>query len=297
VHVHRAEIMTEPAPNASSGRSWAIGVGLALLVGYTLLLISFLHEGKTGSSTFNAVQSPEADALHIESSVLVIDPSRDTLRLRLEMVPAGPLGDKNHHLTKDLSLFVDNATGNTLLHFKQGDKLHPIEVTLELFDGEFAYYPIDRYTSSLALEAYLGDERSAGVPLTLKFTSKNHTLHVDAALGAESTPSELNVDFTLYRPTPVVFFVVFVYLIMAALTAGAATVTVGVLLRGLRPEFGMFTWTAALLFAFPGIRNSLPGTPPLGCLTDFLIFFWAEIIIALCMIALLVKWIGFNLKK
>jgi hypothetical protein len=135
------------------------------------------------------------------------------------------------------------------------------------------------------------------VPLTLQFTSRNHTLHVDAALGAESTPATLTVALTLYRPRPIVFFVVFMSLIMAALTVGAATVTVGVVLRGLRPEFGMFTWTAALLFAFPGIRNALPGTPPLGCLTDFLIFFWAEILIALCMVALLVKWIGFNLTQ
>lgn len=293
------EVVPEPTatPNSRAGRRWASGVGLALLLGYAVVVISFITEGRTKSDTFNVAPAAETDSLQIDGSVLVIDPARDTLRLRLEIVPAGTLGDKQHHLTKDVSLSVDNVAGNTLFRFKKGAPIHPIEVTLDLFDGEFAYYPVDRYASTLEIAAHLGDDESAGVPLTLKFTSRNHVLHVGAARRADSTPSELTVDLKLYRPMPVVSFVVFMYLIMAALTAGAATVTVGVLVRGLRPEFGMFTWTAALLFAFPGIRNSLPGTPPLGCLTDFLIFFWTEIIIALCMIALLVKWIGFNLKK
>ncbi|MCC8245065.1 DUF4436 family protein [Saccharothrix luteola] len=30
---------------------------------------------------------------------------------------------------------------------------------------------------------------------------------------------------------------------------------------------------AALLFAVPGIRNSMPNTPPVGTLTGFIVFF------------------------
>ena len=47
---------------------------------------------------------------------------------------------------------------------------------------------------------------------------------------------------------------------------------------------------AALLFAFPTVRNNLPGNPPIGSLNDFLAFFWTEGIVALALIAILVTW-------
>jgi hypothetical protein len=36
-----------------------------------------------------------------------------------------------------------------------------------------------------------------------------------------------------------------------------------------------------LLFAFAIVRNAQPGTPPIGTYSDFISFFWAEVIIAL----------------
>ena len=41
---------------------------------------------------------------------------------------------------------------------------------------------------------------------------------------------------------------------------------------------------AALLFAFPTVRNNLPGNPPIGSLNDFLAFFWTEGIVALALV-------------
>ena len=49
-----------------------------------------------------------------------------------------------------------------------------------------------------------------------------------------------------------------------------------------------FAFLAALLFAFPTVRNNLPGNPPIGSLNDFLAFFWTEGIVALALVALLI---------
>jgi len=37
------------------------------------------------------------------------------------------------------------------------------------------------------------------------------------------------------------------------------------------------------LFAFPAVRNSQPGVPPVGTWGDFVSFFWAESMIALAL--------------
>lgn len=48
---------------------------------------------------------------------------------------------------------------------------------------------------------------------------------------------------------------------------------------------------AALLFAFASVRNAQPGTPPIGTYSDFISFFWAEVIIALCLVILVFTWV------
>eukprot|EP00455_Lapot_gusevi_P038771 TRINITY_DN4346_c0_g1_i1.p1 TRINITY_DN4346_c0_g1~~TRINITY_DN4346_c0_g1_i1.p1 ORF type:complete len:107 (+),score=31.19 TRINITY_DN4346_c0_g1_i1:51-371(+) len=40
----------------------------------------------------------------------------------------------------------------------------------------------------------------------------------------------------------------------------------------------LLAFFAAVIFALPSLRNSLPFQPPLGCLLDFGSFFWAEIV-------------------
>src|SRR6185437_14931326 len=56
-------------------------------------------------------------------------------------------------------------------------------------------------------------------------------------------------------------------------------------------EISMFSFLGALLFAFPALRNSQPGTPPIGTMSDFIAFFWAEVIIALSLLSVVLRWI------
>jgi hypothetical protein len=48
---------------------------------------------------------------------------------------------------------------------------------------------------------------------------------------------------------------------------------------------------AALLFAFPAIRAIEPSVPPMGVLSDYIGFFWAETIVAISLIVHLYSWI------
>ena len=49
-------------------------------------------------------------------------------------------------------------------------------------------------------------------------------------------------------------------------------------------------WMGALLFVPPDIRNMVPGTPPMGFFTDFLVFFWVETLLALYPFIMVLTW-------
>lgn len=57
------------------------------------------------------------------------------------------------------------------------------------------------------------------------------------------------------------------------------------------PEMGEMAFCAALLFAFPAIRNVQPFAPPMGVLSDYLGFFWAESLVAVTLLIKLNMWL------
>jgi hypothetical protein len=53
----------------------------------------------------------------------------------------------------------------------------------------------------------------------------------------------------------------------------------------------MLTWLAALLFALIPLRNAMPNAPPIGAEIDVIVFFWAETVVALTLVTVLVTWL------
>jgi len=114
---------------------------------------------------------------------------------------------------------------------------------------------------------------------------------IDAAKSKDSTGDYVGIDMTIARAGTTKFFSFFVMIMMWGLTLGVVFLTLSVVLRGRKIEVSMFSFTAALLFAFAAVRNAQPGTPPIGTYSDFISFFWAEVIIALCLMLLVFTWV------
>jgi hypothetical protein len=131
------------------------------------------------------------------------------------------------------------------------------------------------------------DEISIGVD----FVGSIPGFKIDAAKSNESTDDYVGIDMTIARASTTKFFSLFVMAMMWGLTIGVIFLTLSVVLRGRKVELAMFSFTAALLFAFAAVRNAQPGTPPIGTYSDFISFFWAEVIIALCLIILVFTWV------
>ncbi|MGW7434645.1 DUF4436 family protein [Streptomyces sp. NPDC054849] len=78
---------------------------------------------------------------------------------------------------------------------------------------------------------------------------------------------------------------------VAVMWALAASVLIGAWYLTTRGEglvWAALGWMAATLFALSAFRNNAPGTPPIGCVMDWFASLWAETVIALCLIAVVV---------
>jgi hypothetical protein len=129
------------------------------------------------------------------------------------------------------------------------------------------------------------------IPIGVDFVGSVPGFKINAAKAKESTNDYVGIDMTVARASTTKFFSLFVMVMMWGLTIAVLLLTLSVVLRGRKVEVSMFSFTAALLFAFSTVRNAQPGTPPVGTYADFISFFWAEVIIALCLVALVFTWV------
>ena len=129
------------------------------------------------------------------------------------------------------------------------------------------------------------------VPIGVDFLGSIHGFRIDAAKSHESTDDYVGIEMTISRASTVKFFAIFIILMMWGLTIAVIFLTLSVVTRGRKVEIGMCSFLAALLFAFAAVRNSQPGAPPIGTFSDFISFFWSEVIIASCLVSLIFTWL------
>jgi len=129
------------------------------------------------------------------------------------------------------------------------------------------------------------------IPVGVDFEGSIPGFKIDAAKSRDSDEDLVGIEMTIARASTTKFFSLFVMVMMWGLTISVLLLTLSCVLRGRKVELAMFSFTAALLFAFAAVRNAQPGTPPIGTYSDFISFFWAEVIIALCLVVLVFTWL------
>ena len=330
--------MENPAAPPKRGKLIIVALVLLVIFGiaYALVLRSYIKEGgqRVASVTHEGERSPN----HIEVSVKIVsvDPIKGDVVMRLEFEPHGNLTtDEGTTLARDLRLYVNSATGRQEHDFARGKRMNPLEVVVDMYEGEVMDYPFDSHRAQLMLYmevptpaapagAAAGASSGAGasasppaaaaspaaaaeegaepratpeppdeddIPLVVELYGSISGLEIEATRTRESTPTFVAIDMEIERASTVRFFSTFIMTAMWLLALAVLFLTLWVALGGRKVELAMFSFLGALLFAFPALRNSQPGTPPIGTLSDFIAFFWAEMIIALCLLTLLALWL------
>jgi hypothetical protein len=278
-------------------------VGLLLLLifagAYIFVLTAYKNEGANRAAELAPdTQKAGENRIDVTGRIVTADVIKGDVVVRLEFTPKGSfLSADGATLARDLDLYVASATGKNVHEFKKGKRMSPIEAVVEIYEGEPMDYPFDAHTAELMFffepTAAKGGEAGGNesIPVAVELRGSVAGLRIDADYAKENAPDHAVIEINIQRATTAVFFSVFIMIAMWALTIGVICLVFRVFAGHRKIEISMFSFLGALLFAFPALRNSQPGTPPIGTLSDFLAFFWAEVIIALSLLSVVLRWL------
>ena len=273
---------------------------LAIFAGaYIYIFSAYKNESNNRSAELVAdTQRAGENRIDVSGRIVTADPIKGDIVVRLEFTPHGSFASGDSAtLSRDLDLYVSSATGKNVHEFKKGKRMNPVEAIVEIYEGEPMDYPFDAHAAELSFFFEPGGGKggdpgvSEAIPVAAAMRGSVAGLRIDTEYAKENTPDHAVIDISIERSSTAVFFSVFIMLAMWALTIGVICLVFRVYAGQRKIEISMFSFLGALLFAFPALRNSQPGTPPIGTMGDFLAFFWAEVIIALSLLSVLLRWL------
>lgn len=308
--------MEEETPKSKKPLIIAMVLLVLFAAAYIFVLTKYNSEGEDRAAWLEPdTQKAGENRIDVNGRIVTADPVKGDVMVRLEFKPHGSLlSPDGATLARDLDLYVASATGKNVHEFKKGKRMSPVEAVFEMYEGEPMDYPFDEHTAQLEFffEGKGGEGGGAQpIPVTvalrgsvagLRFETEHATkAESEPAKDAEqakesehtkvSTPEHPVITIQIERASTARFFSIFIMIAMWALTIGVIFLVYRVFAGHRKIEISMFSFLGALLFAFPALRNAQPGTPPIGTFSDFLAFFWAEVIIALSLLSVVLCWL------
>ncbi len=289
---------------------------LFLILGIiTILAILATAQNQTNGTT-------KTDYIEVLGKVISIDVVKGDVSIRLEFIPHGKFfKEEDGTLTQNLKFDINSSNGKQEIAFEKGKRMNPTEAVLNMYDGDISDYPFDAHKADLIFyftakpekpktteekpktteenpatetktEKPVEEEISeVEVPFSLDFTPALAGYNITAAKTKDSDETFMDMELTITRGSMAKFFSVFVMILMWAITIVVASLAFSVVFRDRKPEIAMFSFIATLLFAFVTLRNGLPFAPPIGINFDYLSFFLAEIILAVCLVSIVATWV------
>lgn len=302
-----------------SAKEIIIAIVILAVVGAAMFLTikTFNAEGIQKSTTISDKGTPSKNFVDINVQLLSFDPIKGDATARVSFTPEGSLAGDDGSIKQDLKFFINSANGKQEIDYAKGKRMTPVEAVIPIYEGNAADYPFDKHKAQV--ELYLtpgkagekkeadktaphpaGDEEAApkkdetaleDIPIDVDWFGSLPGYTITAANTKESDENYVLFEVGLERSNIAVFFSIFVSVLMWLLTIAVLFLMISVLFRGRKAELAMFSFMAALLFAFYAVRNSQPNVPPIGVLSDFLAFFWAELIVGACLLAGVFTWV------
>lgn len=265
-----------PATWPSWMRRAAAGLGVVAVIA-AVVIWSQVSGVAGGSRPVQVGDAESSNRVDITATVVRVDPAGGELVLRLLVVPRGDLTTEGGlSPTEDLEILTSIAM-KTDPFFPADERIGAVDVPVALGGSGITAYPFDRYSASIEFTARQGGRV---VPVHVSFTNRDalFAASIDAYVEGDSAVIELELG----RSGGVFTFALFMVIAMWALAIAVAAAAWYLFSRRRGLVWPALGWMAASLFAIAAFRNAAPGAPPIGSLLDYLAFFWAEAIIAVC---------------
>ena len=280
---------------------------MPFLAAFTFLFLTFLPLGAQDQVIDDGLPTVPGKEPVLSMNLIGFDASTGELRARHNLCLPKDEVDLSNDSPKQNYYLVDPFDINTptILAIKS-------DVPYSIFDnfltstyqvddaGSQFLYPFDTHRARIRLFVTRQDGvASGGKPL------RNHqnflfNPHVPTFEGydvsiiptGKNSPTLLDLTIGLRRTLPIRCYSVFIALLMLLISVSVLRMALKRLKSTEPPEMGEMAFCAALLFAFPAIRNAQPFAPPMGVLSDYLGFFWAESLVAISLIIKLNIWLS-----
>ena len=286
--------MEETSRKLFRKRLLIIIVIVALFIGSFSSALYFYQSDRTQRSADQSFGDGNAvNRIDVAVSLLGIDPIKGELNLRFAPSPEGKFA-KDSRLTQDLKFFTGIESGKSEITLEKNRISETVSGAISLYGGRVSDYPFDVHNSDFYLFFTNPKDEAENIPMHVNFYGAVSGFNVDVdyipKTEFESSDEYMGIRIRVSRSVIIKSFSIFLMIAMWLIGLVVFMVTMVVVFQPRPIEFGMYTLIAGMLFALPAVRNLQPGVPPLGSLTDFLSFFWAESLVAVSMPILFFTW-------
>jgi hypothetical protein len=268
----------------------AVVAGLVAIIlfsaAYFLALDAYQKESEDRVTLLVTGDTQNPDRVDMIANVLSLDPQREEAKIRLTFYPKGNLSKDGLSSIWNLKLIAPEAvrsdSGEKV--FERGMPLSSVDLSYVLL-GQVNDYPFDTHSAQLIL-ALNGTDPDSLVPssILIRGSVPGYRIELEPIMGLPEGINAMNLTVT--RSSTVQKAAMAGIVVMWAIGLGVLALIV--LMFAGWYDIRMPALFAALLFGLFSLRNSLPGTPPIGTYSDFLSFLWVQGIVALALLVAII---------
>jgi hypothetical protein len=277
-------------------RGLFVAVILGVLVAAALLWFSIgvVHRVEVRSDNADYLEKvPSAPGyMDLQMKVSTVDMNTSQIEIGMVVLPKGALVDADGGATRDVEFTVVTwgvKKSGTMYVGERGD-------TTSLSDrmnGTVSDYPWDAHSVNYTV-AFSGKDaagRRVAIPSRVRFSGSIQGLDIAARATGSKTVGGRDLNVVVTRSTVTQVVVVFSIILIWVLIVTVIAMVVHVSAFGHDLQTMMFAFFGTLLFAMTAFRNAMPGTPPMGVLSDYAAFFWGYLIAIVGIGILTITWV------
>jgi len=266
-------------------------------------------------------ESSAPDRVLVSAIITNVNPAAQEMTAQLGFRLVGGMSQDSVTPSADLTLLVNNVSGQQEFVFAKGKRMNRIEAVFPL-NGDVTRYPFDHYETTIWLlmttPAKTPQPAISGAPAGPLHLTPHDELAVSADALRKNTPVPLSISLT--ASTPGIKFVgqvsrgngqevtgieldvrradnviavsLFVMLMMTCLSMSSLAMALRILTPAAKFDLLPLSFCVSLLFGLPALRNIQPGVPPVGALGDYVTFIWAELAVAVSAVIIIWAWLA-----
>jgi Domain of unknown function (DUF4436) len=263
------------------------------------------------------------DQVHLMVRIVEANPTASEITARLSFRLSGKIAKDAVTPVADVRVLLNSARGPQYFDFPKGRRINPVFAVFSL-DGNVNRYPIDRHHADLWIimttptrppkspirssdatkgpniptemsgQLELGTaelQSSEQVPLSLDLSASIPGFKFSGMIRETQAREIDHIELIVRRTNSVIALSFLSMLLMMALAIGVLLMAVRATAKDRELDLLPLSLSITLIFGLPALRNAQPGVPPLGAISDYISFIWAENIVAVSAIVIMGTWL------